>query len=419
MARIRVLVVDDAVVVRRMLSDVLAAEADIEVSGVAANGKIALQKIAQGLPDVVTLDVEMPEMDGLETLRNIRKTWPKLPVIMFSTLTERGAAATLDALALGASDYVTKPANVGSVTAAIAKIREELVPKVRALAGVAPPGTPASSGAPGIKPAAPPGSPGASGAAGAWGAPAGKSLTGMTWASAALASGGARSGQSFTTTSTTPTTPAAARTGAERPAIVAIGVSTGGPNALAALVPALPGDLPVPVVIVQHMPPMFTRLLAERLNTQSKLKVVEGQAGMILQAGTVYIAPGDFHMEVQASGTSVLVRLVQTPPENSCRPAVDVLFRSVARTYGARVLGIILTGMGQDGLRGCETIHEAGGRVVVQDEATSVVWGMPGFVARAGLAEKVLPLDTIAAEIVRRAGAPLVPGATSGARVHS
>src|SRR5688572_11164863 len=388
-----------------MLTDVLSAEADIEVSGVAANGKIALQKIAQGLPDVVTLDVEMPEMDGLATLREIRKTWPKLPVIMFSTLTERGAAATLDALALGASDYVTKPANVGSVTAAIAKIREELVPKVRALSGATPPSaapTPASAAAPAatIKPGT------------ASTAPA-RSLNGMTWASAALASGGARPGPSFTATS------AASRIGAERPAIVAIGVSTGGPNALAALVPALPGDFPVSVVIVQHMPPMFTRLLAERLNMQSKLKVVEGQAGMALQAGTVYIAPGDFHMELQASGTSVLVRLVQTPPENSCRPAVDVLFRSVARTYGGRVLGVILTGMGQDGLRGCETIHEAGGRVVVQDEATSIVWGMPGFVARAGLAEKVLPLDTIAAEIARRAGAPLVPGATSGARVHS
>jgi two-component system chemotaxis response regulator CheB len=420
-----VLVVDDAVVVRRMLTDVLSAEPDFEVS-VAANGKIALQKIAQGLPDVVTLDVEMPEMDGLETLRNIRKTWPKLPVIMFSTLTERGAAATFDALALGASDYVTKPANVGSVTAAIAKIREELVPKVRALSGASPPG-----GAPAITPGASPATPaapgtatsasaapGTSGPAGAAGAEGGGKLSTLTWASAALASGGARPGQTFATTSTT----AAARIGAERPAVVAIGVSTGGPNALAAVLPALPGDLPVPVVIVQHMPPMFTRLLAERLNAQSKLTVVEGQAGMVLQAGTVYIAPGDFHMEVQASGTSVLVRLVQTPPENSCRPAVDVLFRSVARTYGPRVLGIVLTGMGQDGLRGCETIHEAGGRVVVQDEATSIVWGMPGFVARAGLAEKVLPLETIAAEIVRRAGAPqpgAAPGATSGARVHS
>jgi two-component system chemotaxis response regulator CheB len=235
----------------------------------------------------------------------------------------------------------------------------------------------------------------------------------MSWASAALASGGARAGQSPGVTSAAP------RIGGEKPAIIAIGVSTGGPNALAAVLPALPGDLPVPVVIVQHMPPMFTRLLAERLNTQSKLKVVEGQAGMALQAGTVYIAPGDFHMELQPSGVSMLLRLVQTPPENSCRPAVDVLFRSVAKAYGARVFAVILTGMGQDGLRGCETIHEAGGRVVVQDEATSIVWGMPGFVARAGLAEKVLPLDTIAAEIARRAGAPLVPGATSGARVHS
>jgi two-component system, chemotaxis family, protein-glutamate methylesterase/glutaminase len=372
-ARIRVLVVDDAVVVRRVLTEVLGAEADIEVMGVAANGRIALQKIAQSRPDVVTLDVEMPDLDGVATLRQIRATWPTLPVIMFSTLTERGAAATLDALAAGASDYVTKPANVGSVTVAMARIREELVPKVRALA--------ASVGVSGLPPRP------------------------------------AVTRRADPADRPTPTRGATTDAGPERPAIapaagvadaggapeiVAIGVSTGGPNALAALLPALPADLPVPVAIVQHMPPLFTRLLAERLNAQSSLSVVEGQSGMVMQAGSVYIAPGDHHMELRRSGPSVVVGLIQTPPENSCRPAVDVLFRSVARVYGSRAVGIVLTGMGQDGLRGAEAICEAGGRVVAQDEATSVVWGMPGFVARAGLAEKVLPLEQIAADILRR-----------------
>jgi two-component system chemotaxis response regulator CheB len=395
-ARIRVLVVDDAVVVRRMLTDVLSAEPDIEVTGVAANGKIALQKIAQSTPDVVTLDVEMPELDGVATLRQIRVTWPKLPVIMFSTLTERGAAATLDALSAGASDYVTKPANVGSVTAALAKIREELIPKVRTLAeanGVAvsrPGGDPR-----GRAPASPAGTPTGSGSA------------------AAPRTGSAAGAASGMRPSLTPSAPLAMRpigAGAadKWPEIIAIGTSTGGPNALAAVLPGLPADLPVPVVIVQHMPPLFTRMLSERLNAQSTLTVVEGQAGMVLKPGSVYVAPGDFHMELRRSGTAVMLGLVQTPPENSCRPAVDVLFRSVARVFGPRVLAVVLTGMGQDGLRGCEAICEAGGRVIVQDEASSVVWGMPGFVARAGLAEKVLPLEAVATEIVRRTLIPRI-----------
>jgi two-component system, chemotaxis family, protein-glutamate methylesterase/glutaminase len=383
-ARIRVLVVDDAVVVRRLLSDVLGAEADIEVIGVAANGRIALQKIAQSTPDVVTLDVEMPDLDGVATLRRIRATWPTLPVIMFSTLTERGAAATLDALAAGASDYVTKPANVGSVTVAMARIREELVPKVRALAtsnGVtgATPWRPTTKGDSSIAPPATPTVTGAANSAATKAAPA----------------------------------PATRGTGLAsspgQPEIVAIGVSTGGPNALAALLPSLPADLPVPVAIVQHMPPLFTRLLAERLNAQSSLSVIEGQSGMVVKSGAVYIAPGDYHMELRRSGDTTIIGLIQTPAENSCRPAVDVLFRSVARVYGSRAVGVVLTGMGQDGLRGAEAICEAGGRVIAQDERTSVVWGMPGFVARAGLADKVLPLEDIAADIVRRIVNPRVP----------
>lgn len=348
MKRIRVLIVDDAVVVRRMVSDVLAADPGIEVVGTAANGRIGLQKIPQVNPDVVTLDVEMPELDGLQTLKAIRETWKSLPVIMFSTLTERGAAETLTALSLGASDYVTKPANVGSVALAQQRIRDELIPKVKALCGVAATPEPVVA----LRPRPPAAGP----------------------------------------------APVIDRT----PDIVAIGVSTGGPNALARLIPQLPAGFPVPVVIVQHMPPMFTRLLGERLNAQSPLAVREAVDGEVVQAGSVYIAPGDYHLTLQRRGTSIVTHLTQDPPENSCRPAVDPLFRSVSQIYGPRALGVVMTGMGQDGLRGSEDLVHAGSRVLAQDEASSVVWGMPGYVARAGLADRVLPLDGLAPEIVRR-----------------
>jgi two-component system, chemotaxis family, protein-glutamate methylesterase/glutaminase len=359
MARIRVLVVDDAVVVRRLVSDALSGDPDIEVVGTAANGRIALQKIPQLNPDVVTMDIEMPDLDGIATVRALRPTYPTLPVIMFSTLTERGAAATLDALQAGASDYVTKPANVGSVALAQQRVREDLVPRIKSLAGRV--AIPASA-----RPAT---------AVPPVGVPR------------ALPVGRAAGDHA-------------------RPGIVAIGVSTGGPNALAEVIPALPSDLRVPVVIVQHMPPMFTRLLAERLNAQSGLAVREASAGLPITPGTVTIAQGDYHMVIERDGAHVRAVLTQDPPENSCRPAVDPLFRSAVALYGARTLGVILTGMGQDGLRGCEYVREAGGQVLAQDEASSVVWGMPGFVARAGLADRVLPLSEIAAEITRRVSGP-------------
>ncbi|MBM4246978.1 MAG: chemotaxis response regulator protein-glutamate methylesterase [Deltaproteobacteria bacterium] len=362
MGKIRVLVVDDAVVIRRLLGDCLAGDAEIEVVGAAANGRIALAKIPQVNPDVVTLDVEMPEMNGLETLIEIRKTHPRLPVIMFSTLTERGAAATLDALSAGANDYVTKPSNCGSVTVAMQRVRDDLVPKIR-------------------------------------------QLTGRAIAADAPA-GARRDGAGSSLAKVAPVVPLQRRPAVPRGtapiAVAAIGVSTGGPNALAELVPQLPGDLPVPVVIVQHMPPLFTRLLAERLDERSGLHVREGAAGDVLVPGRVYLAPGGHHMTVVRNGPRVQLALNDDPPENSCRPAVDVLFRSVVATYGAGTLGVILTGMGQDGLRGCELVRDAGGQVLAQDEATSVVWGMPGFVARAGLAERILPLKSIATEITNR-----------------
>ncbi|MGZ4787563.1 MAG: protein-glutamate methylesterase/protein-glutamine glutaminase [Terriglobales bacterium] len=350
MKRIRVLIVDDSLVVRRLVRDALSTDPELEICGVAANGRIAVSMIEQISPDILTLDIEMPEMDGLEVLRQLGTKGMTIPVIMFSTLTQRGAIATLEALALGARDYVTKPANVGSVTTAIETIRMELVPKIKALCG----------GAPIVKRA--------------------EALVPKL---------------SFAR-------PEAARKVVGPIEVVAIGTSTGGPNALANVLPALPGDFPVPVLVVQHMPPTFTRFLAERLNRECQLRVAEAAEDQVLAAGQVLVAPGDFHMVVEQRGTRVHLRTVHTPPENSCRPAVDVLFRSVARVYGGRALAVVMTGMGQDGLRGAEQLHEAGANILAQDEASSVVWGMPGFVAQAGLAAKVLPLPQIAGEIVRR-----------------
>jgi len=298
-------------------------------------------------PDVVTLDVEMPVMDGLDTLKAIRSMRRTLPVIMFSTTTERGAAVTIDCLAAGASDYVTKPANVGSFSQSKDRIREELLPKIRAL---------------------------------------------CRYASSDLLASPRRH----------PSAEAKQRPGSRRIEVVVIGCSTGGPNALAEILPALPANFPVPILIVQHMPPAFTRFLAQRLNASSKLNVKEVESGDIVDAGTVWIAPGDNHVLAVREGTSVRLITNQDCPENSCRPSVDVLFRSVAKAYDrSSVLAVVLTGMGQDGFRGCEQLSEANAHIVVQDEATSVVWGMPGFVARAGLADAVVPLPQIAPYISR------------------
>lgn len=364
MAKLRVLVVDDSVVVRRLVSDALNADPELEVCGTAGNGRIALEQLAKSTPDAITLDVEMPELDGLSTLREIRKLHPRLPVVMLSALTERGASVTLDCLAAGASGYVTKPTGSGNMEEAKERVRAELAPMLKALC---------QRRQQAMKQILP----------GAAAAPV---------ASAAAA----------------PPAPAPRRAsiGSRGADILAIGVSTGGPNALAEVVPLLPADLAVPVVVVQHMPPVFTRLLAERLAAKSKVKVTEAVDGEVLQPGHVYIAPGDFHMVLRRQGTEVRIALNQEAPENSCRPAVDPLFRSVATTYGASAVGVVLTGMGRDGLRGCEVLREAGAQILAQDEETSVVWGMPGFVARAGLADDVLPLQRITAEILRRLGAP-------------
>ncbi len=343
---IRILVVDDSVVIRKLLAETLSGDTALQVVGVAGDGRIALAKIPLLKPDLITLDIEMPVMNGLETLAAVRKLYPRLPIIMFSTLTERGAAATLDALALGASDYVTKPSNTGSAAVAAERIRSELLPKIKALCGAA---TLKLQPLPGSRPAM-----------------------------------------------------------AIRPRlnsrieIVAIGTSTGGPNALAEVLPSIPRDFPVPIVVVQHMPPIFTRLLAERLASRSAIGVEEGSAGAVLSGGHAWIAPGNFHMTVIRTETGGRLNLNQGAPENSCRPAVDVLLRSAAATYGNHVLGVVMTGMGSDGVLGARDVRNAGGNVIIQDEASSVVWGMPGLVHASGLADGSYPLSQLGAEITRR-----------------
>ena len=347
-AKIRVLVVDDSVVIRRLVTLALDEDPQIEVVGSAANGKIALQRIPQVNPDVITLDVEMPEMDGIETLRHLARQHPKVRVIMFSTMTERGAAVTLEALQLGASDYVAKAANVGSLDVSLRRLRDDLIPKIKQFFRPAEPTQPAPL-------------------------PVARPAVG-----------------------------ALARMARRPRRMVAIGTSTGGPNALAKVFAELPGDLPAPVVLVQHMPPLFTRLLAERLESQGRLRVREARGAEELQPGTAYLAPGDYHLVMHREGARVVTALNQDPAENSCRPAVDVLFRSVAEIYGGEVVGVILTGMGQDGFRGIEALKGQGAYVIAQDEASSVVWGMPGVVVKGGLADEVTPIEQVARAIVRQ-----------------
>lgn len=346
MSKIRVLVVDDSVVVRKVVSEELGKQPDIEVVGSASNGQIALARMTQYNPDLVVLDIEMPEMDGLTALRKMRESHPKTHVIMFSTLTERGAKETLEALSLGASDYFPKPTGTGSLEESQRVLREQLVPSIRALCqrktiGTIPPAPATFSARPVSK--------------------------------------------------------------ATRVDILAIGSSTGGPNALADIFAALPANFPLPIVVTQHMPPMFTKLLAERLAKNSPIPTVEARSGDELLPGRAWVAPGDFHLTVVRDGPRVRIALNQEPHENSCRPAVDPMFRSVATLFGGHVLGVVLTGMGQDGHRGAQAVVGNGGHILAQDEASSVVWGMPGFVAKAGLADKVLPLSEMAGEIIRRA----------------
>lgn len=360
MTRLRLLLVDDSAAIRSLVSSALADQPDIEIVGVATDGRAALQLVPQVRPDVILLDVEMPVLDGLETLAALRRDFGSIPVIMFSSLTEKGTATTIKALFLGASDFAAKPAGVANPDAARREVREILLPKLRGLRRATPAAVAARPGAPPVD--------------------------------------RRRVSQ--------PIDPLRS----ERVDIVAIGSSTGGPAALVTVLKAL-RELPVPMVITQHMPPLFTRLLVESLGRECAFPVREGVAGQRLDPGTIWLAPGDYHMEAAHTPNGTVIRLHQGPKENACRPSVDVLFASVARSFGRHALGVVLTGIGEDGLRGAREIKREGGVVLAQDEATSVVWGMPRVVAEAGLADSTLPLGRIADHLTRRmaVGRPALP----------
>jgi len=326
----RILVVDDSSVVRRMLSRALEATGDIRVSATAANGKIALQKIQADPPDLIILDVDMPEMDGLETLEKLGRSHPSIPVIMFSVLTERGAQATLQALFRGAQDYVTKPSGAANSEEAIRRVQEELIPKIRALAH-----------------------------------PRGQVRRRLR------------------------KKPRRASLDPGRIEAVLIASSTGGPAALGKLLGRITSPPPVPVLIVQHMPELFTAYLARQLSLQTGMDIHEASDGENLRPGKILLAPGGRHMKVAPKGEAAVIRLDDSPPLNSCRPSADALFLSASEMWSNRLMAVILTGMGKDGLVGSRRIRLDGGRILCQDESSSVVWGMPGYIVEAGLTEEI------------------------------
>ncbi len=435
MNEIRVLVVDDSAVVRRVIGDIIKSEPGMSLAGTAVDGADGLEKIKELKPDLVTLDLEMPVMGGLDVLSALRKQRSQVPVIVVSSLTLKGSAPTLEALARGASDYVSKPTSSGDPRTPRSDIRGELVPRILALGSrrgpVSRPSTGSTRPAP-TRPATRTGSgtrptssispserlrqsrqerPSSGGSASGVSATEGRPRTG-------------RDGREATTRQAKPVLPSQARsqrqpTTRARPAIlppkaVVIGSSTGGPAALEQVFSAIRTPLNVPMFIVQHIPAEFSAMLAKRLHAASAMTVVEAIAGQTPEPGTVYVAPGGRHMVLKKNKRRVIIELTDTPPVNSCRPAVDVLFQSSAEVYGANQLAVILTGMGQDGLDGCRTLFPLGVPIIAQDEETCVVWGMPRFVAEEGLADEIVPLPDVAGRIVARVTGK---GVLSGARV--
>ncbi len=363
MAKTRVLVVDDSAFMRKVISDMISQVPSFEVVGTARDGLDALQKVAQLQPDVVTLDVEMPHKNGLETLRDIMASQP-VPVVMLSSVTQSGAKATLEALALGAVDFIPKPS--GAISLDIEKIKDELLTKLKAaaLAKVHPlkakPQPIKTIGIPPVKK------------------------------------------QAVFPKPSDSTSPRI---------IVAIGASTGGPRALEAVLRQFPKDMPAAVLVVQHMPAGFTRSMAERLDQLSSIKVKEAEEGEPISPGVAYVAPGDYHMVVGAGG---VIHLERTPPVNYVRPSIDVTFLSLPPAYAGQTVGVILTGMGKDGAAGMAKIKAAGGVTIVQDESTSVIYSMPRAVVENGDADYILPLDRIGDAAVRAVATLMERGREGG-----
>ena len=372
----RVMVCDDSAVIRGLISRSLESDPEIQVVTTVSNGQMAINALARHPVEVLILDIEMPVMDGLTALPELIRTQPGLQIIMASTLTRRNADISMRALAAGAADYLAKPTTTMALNAA-QDFKTELAAKVKALgaarrrtAGLRAPG--GARREPTVAPAAPVAEPAAPGMR-----PMPRLVPGSR-------------GQITLRPATK-----------EVPDIVAIGSSTGGPQALFSVLGALKPGITQPIVITQHMPATFTTILAEHIERASGIPTVEASDGMPVEGGHIYVAPGDFHMTVEQQGTHRVIRLLKTPPENYCRPSVDPMLRSLTKVYGRKVFAVILTGMGQDGLRGGETVVAAGGTIIAQDEATSVVWGMPGAVSMAGLCSAVIPLPEVAPYIRR------------------
>lgn len=349
---IRIVLADDSLVIRRILVQALSRHPDLQVVGVARWGGEAVELVSTVKPDVVLLDVEMPQMNGVEAAERIRKIDDQLPIIMFSSLTSAGASATFDAMARGASDYVTKPRSVVSIAESLDLIDSDLVCKIRF-----------------------------------WGEKRSVESTTLTFPDSSSA-------KVFSNRSILRS--------ARHVEIAVLGVSTGGPNALAELLPQFPAPLPIPLLIVQHMPAVFTQLLAGRLAQLCPWPVREAVDGEPILPGTMLIAPGNRHLMIGDADGEPCVRLTDDLPVNSCRPAVDILFASAAARYGSGTLGMVLTGMGKDGLEGARAIKRSGGQILVQDQATCAVWGMPRAVEEAGLADEVLSLGEMSSVIWRR-----------------
>jgi two-component system chemotaxis response regulator CheB len=343
----RVMICDDSVVIRGAIARMLEGEPSVRVVARVANGRQALDELKRQQIDVAVLDIEMPEMDGMEALPLLLRADPGLRIVMASTLTTRGADIALRALRLGAADYIPKPS-----TAAIAddSFRRELIAKVTGLARLRRrAASPAASTAPGRIP------------------------------------------------NVSASAPLQLRPASKlKPRLLAIGSSTGGPQALFTFVQGLGKALPVPVVLTQHMPPAFTPMLAEHLSKLGGPNCAEARDGETLETGRLYLAPGDRHLLIASAGAKFVVRLSDSPPENYCRPSVDPMLRSATTVCGGAVLMVMLTGMGHDGLNATRELIAAGGAALAQDEATSVVWGMPGAIAQAGLCHKILPLTQLA-----------------------
>lgn len=353
---IRVLVIDDSALYRKFVSTALKDIPGVEVVDTAVNGRIGIDKIEKLKPDLITLDQEMPELDGIETLRELSARNINVAAIMISSLTNEGAKTTNTALQLGAFDFVLKPVGKSPDESRL-QLQADLTPKITAyLASLPSKSKQENLGL--AKPVLP----------------------------------GSATEIDRTTCS--------AGTLCNKPQIVCIGVSTGGPAALHQLLPKLPGDFPCPILVVQHMPPKFTKSLADDLDRQCALDVQEATNGTVAKSSNVYIAPGGSQMRVRRVDGQPVIQITDDPPERNCKPAVDYLFRSIAEAYGKHSLGVILTGMGDDGTIGCQTLKSQGAAIVTQDEASSVVYGMPRSVAEAGLSDRVAPLHEIASLLV-------------------